>query len=81
MGNKQDEARSLEQRLVNYKKTQAKTAKSKGDEVYRDLMSAPNLTQARIAVYGKKEKNYSGFRGSKDSSNKYTDFDKKSKKY
>ena len=81
MANRQDEARSLEQRLVNYKKTQAKVAKSKGDEVYKDLMSAPNLTQARIAVYGKKEKNHSGFRGNKESTNKYTDFDTKSKKY
>ena len=67
MANKQDEARSLEQRLVNYKKTQSKIAKSKGDEVYRDLMSAPNLTQARIAVYGKKVKNNNGRR---DSGNK-----------
>lgn len=67
MANRQDEARSLEQRLVNYKKTQAKIAKSKGDDVYKDLMSAPNLTQARIAVYGKKVKNNNGRR---DSGNK-----------
>lgn len=45
-------ARSLE----NYKQQQKEIAKSRGDAVYKALMSAPTLTQARIIVYGKKTK-------------------------
>jgi len=42
--------------LSNYKDQQAKVAKSKGEDVYRALMSASTLTQARQIVYGKKSK-------------------------
>lgn len=42
--------------LGNYKEQQKEVAKSKGDAVYKALMSATTLTQARIIVYGKKTK-------------------------
>lgn len=45
-------ARSLE----NYKIQQRDVAKSKGDEIYKALMSATTLTYARTLVYGKKTK-------------------------
>lgn len=63
---KEDEARSLEQRLENYKKMQAKVAMSKGEDIYKDLMSCKTLTQARIAVYGRKEKVNKAYRGHDD---------------
>ena len=61
--NKHNEAEVLRQRLENYKKTQSKIAKSRGDDVYKDLMRSNTLTQARIAVYGKKDKCHMTFRG------------------
>lgn len=42
--------------LSNYKDQQKEVAKSKGDHVYKALMAASTLTQARIIVYGKKQK-------------------------
>lgn len=42
--------------LSNYKDQQKEVAKSKGDQVYKALMAASTLTQARIIVYGKKQK-------------------------
>lgn len=49
-----EEAKSLQQRLLNYKKTQAGVAKSKGLEV--ELASARTLTQARKILYGVKKR-------------------------
>lgn len=42
--------------LSNYKEQQKEVAKSKGEQVYKALMAASTLTQARIIVYGKKSK-------------------------
>jgi hypothetical protein len=56
-----DLAKSLTQRLKNYKLQQTNIAKQKG--CYDQLMAANTLTQARKIVYGTKTKNCSGYRG------------------
>lgn len=42
--------------LSSYKEQQKEVAKAKGDQVYRALMAASTLTEARVIVYGKKSK-------------------------
>lgn len=42
--------------LSNYKEQQKNVAKDKGEHVYKALMAASTLTQARKIVYGAKSK-------------------------
>lgn len=61
--------RNKTESLANYKKQQEKVAKSKG--VYKELMEATTLTQAKKAVYGEKKKKYMAFKGHPDLEERY----------
>jgi len=47
---------AFERSLSAYKEQQKEVAKSKGEQVYKALMSAITLTHARKIVYGTKTK-------------------------